>query len=387
VEVISTQSGESINLASIDGATMARVIVAFAAGESRKISVRVLRQQVDERKAGRHHGATRPLGYERKTRKDGTVAFVPKWSEVALIRKAMRSVIAGKSLADIAHEWTKQGVTHPAHSRSAGKDADVTVYPWSPTSIGHILHSHRNLGRLTNREGEDVGQGSWRAIVDRELFDQCNATIAQRRKRGTASPTRRRSLTGLMFCGGCGAKMTRGRSAKTEYYRCPGSSKDETYPCGKVGIVAPFIEDLVLAAVVERLSAHDFKLDDDQPDHSPRLAAIAARLDAIDATIRDAAKRTATAGRASLRALMLVTEQLDQEQSELIAERDALLAVSPSVAYHGNADRLLEEWRSGALTDDQRHEIVAAVLRRITIAPIGRGKWPAAKMAQRVTFG
>ena len=84
---------------------------------------------------------------------------------------------------------------------------------------------------------------------------------------------------------------------------------------------------------------------------------------------------------------MLVTEQLDEEQSQLIAERDALIAVSPTVAYHGNADGLLAEWQSGALTDDQKHEIIAAVLRRITIAPIGRGKWPIARMQQRVTFG
>ena len=297
VKVYSAQGGEGMDLSTIDGATVARVVVALANAESRKISARVLRQQAERRKEGEHHGATRPLGYER-IKEGKIVRFVPKEDEATLIRKAMNSIIAGKSLADIAHEWTVQGVEHPAHSRTAGKDAGVVVYPWSPTSIGHILHSHRNLGRLTNRDGDDVGQGSWPAIVDRELFEQCNATIAQRRKRGTATPTRRKSLTGLMFCGGCGAKMTRGRSAKTEYYRCPGSSKEETYPCGKVGIVAPWVEELVMNTVVERLSVHDFKLDDDQPDNSPRLAAINARLDAIDATIKDAAKRTATAGRA-----------------------------------------------------------------------------------------
>ncbi len=149
---------------------------------------------------------------------------------------------------------------------------------------------------------------------------------AEEARHGDAN--RRKSLTGLMFCGGCGAKMTEA-AARRPSITLPGSSKEETYPCGKVGIVAPWVEELVMNTVVERLSVHDFKLDDDQPDNSPRLAAINARLDAIDATIKDAAKRTATAGRAELRALMLVTEQLDEEQSQLIAERDALIASRP----------------------------------------------------------
>jgi hypothetical protein len=73
-------------------------------------------------------------------------------------------------------------------------------------------------------------------------------------------------------------------------------------------------------------------------------------------------------------------------QAKLIEQRDALLAASP-VTYSGNVDALLEDWRSGTLTADQRRGIIAAVLRKITVAHVGRGRWPIEKMTRRVTFG
>ena len=231
---------------------MARVAVAFSNGESWKISERVTRQQADRRAKGLHHGAARPLGYERV---DGR--FIPKSDEVAIITKAMQSVLGGMSLANIAAEWTRLGVEHPQHSRTAGPD--VVVYPWHAVSIGAILHSPRNIGRMTNARSEDVGDGEWPAIVSTELFAACNATIAQRRTRGTASPGARGMLTGLIHCGECGSRLRRGRNAHMHYYRCPGSSSPGA--CGKVGIKATFVEELTLAAVRERLSGHHFKLD------------------------------------------------------------------------------------------------------------------------------
>ena len=45
----------------------------------------------------------------------------------------------------------------------------------------------------------------------------------------------------------------------------------------------------------------------------------------------------------------------------------------------------MKDWDT--LTPDQRREIIRATLRRITIAPVGRGKWPVEVMRRRVTFG
>jgi DNA invertase Pin-like site-specific DNA recombinase len=381
VEVYSTQSGEGIDLSSIDGATMARVVVALASGESRKISARVLRQQADRRAKGLHHGATRPLGYERVEGR-----FVPKPDEAAVIKAAMHSILGGMSLADVAREWTRLHVAHPQPSRKTGE----MVYPWSATGVGLILHSPRNIGIITHR-GVEIGAGEWVGIVDRDLYDRCMATFRQRRKRGIA-PSRRGMLTGLIFCGECGEKMLRGRNARTQYYRCPGSGKAEANACGTVAITAQFVEDLTLAAVRERLSGKDFGLTETpRPQAVAKLHAIERQLRANDRKVesltREWVDKPGGAFSASVRAFRLATEGLGRIQAKLTEQRDALLAASPTITYTGNVDALLEDWRSDRLTADQRHEIIAAVLGRITVAHVGRGKWPIETMTRRVTFG
>lgn len=77
-------------------------------------------------------------------------------------------------------------------------------------------------------------------------------------------------------------------------------------------------------------------------------------------------------------------EILDAEQRALLAERDALLAVSP-LSIHGDVHELMRDWDT--LTADQQRAIIEAVLTRITVAHVGHGKWPVETMRRRVTFG
>ena len=333
VEVVSTHSGEGIDLSSIDGATMARVVVALASAETRKISARVLRQQADRRRKGLHHGATRPLGYKRVKVPNFGTNFVPKPDEAALINAAMHSVLGGMSLADIAREWTKLGVPHPHHSRKMMSTMDTISHV---LSLGgdqrrddpSIAEKHRNAH--ASRRGASL-RGMAADRYHRPVRRRCIATIRQRTKRGTAPP-RRGMLTGLMHCGVCGAKMHRGRSAKGGYYRCPADT------CGKVGIMAEFVDALTLAAVRERLGEHEFKFGEGQTVNSKALVAIEQRLNVIDRKVEELAigwadQRSSPASSSPARFAFLAARRLEDRRLKLLAERDAILAVSPAVHF------------------------------------------------------
>jgi hypothetical protein len=336
----------------------------------------VKRQQADRRAKGLHHGAARPLGYERVEGR-----FVPKLDEVALITKAMQSVLGGMSLANIAAEWTRLGIEHPQTSR---KDPTLTVYPWHAVSVGAILHSSRNIGRMTNARSEDVGAGEWPAIVPSELFEACNATIAQRRTRGTASPGARGMLTGLIHCGACGSRLRRGRNAHMQYYRCPGSSAPGA--CGTVGIKADFVEELTLDTLRERLRGHNFRAEEGDNGANARLLAIDRQIGRHERQIeRLTAEFVDSRGYTSqARVFHYASTQIEHTITKLRSERETLMAVSP-VSVYGDINALMQDW--DIMTADQQHTIIEAVLTRITVAHVGRGKWPVETMRRRVTFG
>jgi site-specific DNA recombinase len=369
--VVAVTGGE-VDLGTADGRMVARLLAAVGARESDGISGRIKRQQQQRREQGQPHGGvTRPFGY-RRANGDG---LVPDPEEAALLRTAMEDVIRGKSLEDIALEWTAAGV-RTAQGRSA---------VWQPTSVAVLLRNPRNIGMLTHR-GQIIRPGNWPPIVDRALWERCQATIAGRNRSGGAPP-RRGVLTHLLVCGRCGAMLNAGRNAKGRYYRCrTAADRTGATGCGQLSIAAEPVEAFVLGAVLERASGAQIESLIEASSNDAEVRAITDELGGLDAQLTDLADSFAAATGASAKVLLIATEGIERRQRQLRGRLDRLTTVTTAaaLAYAGKADALRADWEDGTLTTDQKHAIIAALVGKVTVLPVGRGNWTAGVGARLV---
>ncbi len=78
---------------------------------------------------------------------------------------------------------------------------------WGEQVIRQILLNPRNAG-LATYMGEVVGTGTWPAIIDEATWDATRVLLTDPSRRKTVNaPKRTRLLSGLVFCGVCGATV------------------------------------------------------------------------------------------------------------------------------------------------------------------------------------
>jgi len=97
----------------------------------------------------------------------------------------------------------------------------------------------------------------WPKIIDQETWLQVKAALAER-ARGSNNRMQR-WLTGILFCGRCGHRLTGalGPVGRPPVYRCAKA----TGGCGRLNIAAPASEDVVSRLVVAYLSRPDVLAD------------------------------------------------------------------------------------------------------------------------------
>lgn len=151
--------------------------------------------------AGMDAGGIKPFGYEALPTgpprvKDGeprlqlTGEIVPE--EAALIREAAQRLLDGDSIRAVLRDWSERGIRSPR-----GK-------AWTSPGFRHKLRNPRLIG-IHPETGE---RAAWKPILDRRTHKALVELYAD--------PTRLRSrrggrylLTGLLFCGVCGAPADR----------------------------------------------------------------------------------------------------------------------------------------------------------------------------------
>lgn len=128
--------------------------------------------------------------------------------------------------------------------------------PFQRDSVGGILRNPAYIGVV--RCGGREYQGAHEPLIDRDLWDRCQAIRERRtRQRGGRVPVRGAGglLSELAFCGLCGARLrwwASGEGASRQgYYRCARHVAYGREACGAPMIQARRIEPLVLAVVRE----------------------------------------------------------------------------------------------------------------------------------------
>jgi site-specific DNA recombinase len=213
------------------GKLMTGVMASLAEFESNVIGERTRSGKAAAARAGRPNGGPRRFGFDQR---DGVL--IPRPSEIAVVERILREVIAGRSQTEIA-----VGLNADGHKTARGKR-------WNQPQISQLLADPIWVGDLRNREGV---HHVYEPFVPVELWEAAQKTL-----RGPDGPRAgRRSQrfllgNGLLRCGQCGSAMIVRRDRKDygyyEAYLCYGRTSGQT-DCTQVAVQRAPVDSAVLA--------------------------------------------------------------------------------------------------------------------------------------------
>jgi DNA invertase Pin-like site-specific DNA recombinase len=222
-KVFLTSVTEPIDSSNELGVAIVRILVTFAGLESSNKSVRLTAKLRENAERGIGPGGPRPFGWTQDRRR-----VIP--AEADKIREAAQRLLAGESLHAVATDWNEAGHRTPVGA------------PWHVASLRRTLVADRLVGDRTYY-GTVVKRDAWPAILDRATAASLKLLMADPRR---PTLTRRITypLTGLLWCGACGAMLhgrTGRRPGREKVYRdyvCPRPPMG----CSGVGISAGALE-------------------------------------------------------------------------------------------------------------------------------------------------
>lgn len=217
---------ESIDTSTPYGRAMIGILSAFAQLERENIYLRTRMGMVERVRQGYWMGGGGvPFGYDY----DPAAGILVPNADAPRVRQMYELYLKGWSPRRIA------GLLGLKHDRQ----------------VTQILTRKSNIG-LIPYKGEEY-QGRHQPIVSQELFYLVQDKLKERGRKCRASPDSGHLLTGLVYCGCCGARMRYIRWGKGGYkLRCYGQDPSKTYmagekPCDAPAVWAQELEDAVLA--------------------------------------------------------------------------------------------------------------------------------------------
>lgn len=348
VQLATCTSGD-YDLANPDGRLMARIVGSVARKESEDKSRRLRRKHQELAEGGAiSGGGRRPFGYEADR-------LTIREEEAVLVREATERILAGESLRGVVLDWSRRQIP------------TVTGAPWSPTTLKRLLTSGRIAGQRTHH-GAVTASAAWPAIITPKEAERLQVILGGPRTRdGKVVTPRSYLLSGMVTCGACGARMTaRPVKRKGNLYRRYACAVDRG-GCGRVGIGAGPLEDLVAEAVLQQLD-------------SPEMAA--ARGQADDDSVAEL--RSAVAEDRAALAELTQARYVDRiiGHGEFAAARSRLedrlefleaeMARRSAGSSHwvGQGATLRSTW--AGLDLDRRRAVVSTVVEQVSIAPTTR---------------
>jgi site-specific DNA recombinase len=352
---LGTVTGE-YDLATASGRLHFRIRGAIARHESEHKAERVALWHDQRAEAGAWHGGRAPFGY-----RHGPDGLEVDQTQAAEIRYAYARILQGASRAAVCREWRERGVMRSAGGRPIGV-----------TQLGKLLCSPHLAGIRVHRD--ERRPGAWPAIVS-EAEQEAVAAILDDGAFHQRHAVRA-LLSPLLFCGrdGCGkpmrgAPVTGRGGVRKPGYRCHAQAGG----CGRVHRLAKpidhFVRDAVISALAGRALERE-RAERRQAAGSGRLASIRAELEADRARLgrlRDQLADGVIDPPDFAHARRRIEARIEQARRQLAATvTDRALAGLPSTKQGLKA--AWEGW-----SDDRRREVIAAVVERIEVLPVGRG--------------
>ncbi|MCP4913233.1 MAG: recombinase family protein [Oligoflexia bacterium] len=194
-------------------------IANFSQFERRQVSERVKANMLSRSKRGLFNGGAIPLGYMRDDNRKGHLLIHNESAKI--VKESFKTFLKEGSLASAAKSLNDRGIRVP--KKRIGK---ARVGHFTNTSLYRILTNKKYIGIKTYSEnGKDLEtKACWDAIVSNEDFNRTQV-ILKKNYRSLKSKMKNRypyQLTGLLFCGKCGTKLSgksaNGNSGKVPYY-------------------------------------------------------------------------------------------------------------------------------------------------------------------------
>jgi site-specific DNA recombinase len=233
--ILKTVRGGEFDMGTPLGRMIARILASVATGEGEVKADRWKRSVRQRREAGAMPGSgPRMKGWTR----DGTL--LP--DEAAEIRWMAQQIIDGASQTALSRAARDRGIRSTAGN------------VMTKQSIRRLLLNPRLAG-YSVLKGDIVGNGTWEPILDVDTWETVRSLLTASAARPT--PPRVASLSGLIWCGGCGARMATGsrttkRGGLSRTYRCTHDAAGNG--CMKVAMTAGVVEEVVEAYARERLA-------------------------------------------------------------------------------------------------------------------------------------
>lgn len=243
--------------------------------------------------SGEYCGGDAPYGYKRSTDEKGNPATVPDVLTAPYVVKIFEKLLAGQSYLGISREFNEMLLTPPRLYARTGKlflnSLQEAETHWCASTIKRIAENRHYLGNtythktrtslLTSEKNTILDKSEWNlyentheALISEEVFEKVQEIIQVKQKNAVPKKDLSQIVThgkqdnkyiGIIFCGECGAKMTRRYSRKEKngilyyhyYYICGNYatvSKD-SYSCNRWK--EEVIDELVYHAILKQLKA------------------------------------------------------------------------------------------------------------------------------------
>lgn len=205
---------------------------------ARDISKKVRFSMDGKRHAGKFIGAFAPFGYKKSEEDRNKLVVDPEAAEV--VKRIYRLYTEGNGIARIADILNKEEVAAPSLYKKQRisktyKHGTGRNFLWSHETIAKILDNPTYAGNMTQNRYRKVSykvqklktleksewitvNGTHEAIISQEEFDAVQQLRAIRgiQSVGGSSQSQGHLLSGLLFCGDCGQKMTFSRAASNK---------------------------------------------------------------------------------------------------------------------------------------------------------------------------
>lgn len=354
-----------INLATADGRTMARVMVAFANKASADTGRRVRRKQQQLAMEGQLvHAGRVPFGWQA----DGKTADTAAKKEIL---HAHERLLAGDKLGRIRDDWEERDIVpRDPKGQRHGKDKEITRLTHS--TVRRILTNPALAGLklyrgeiLTDDSGAPV-KGAWEAICTADDLEAVQGVLDSRQRSWQPSGLTY-LLSGIARCGKCtqpmrGQYVKNGKSGRRAIYACDSGSARKG--CGGVARVADPVDKLVIGLVLEDQARQRVRAEE-----LPEPWAGEAELGEVMADITELTEAV-KAKRISMSVMLSLMPDLESRRDRLLRERRTALAEQAQTTFLTVADE--DEFL--AMNLDRQRALILRSIRAVVIHPAGRGR-------------
>lgn len=407
--VVVKSATEPIDTSQPIGRFIFQMLGAFAELDRETILDNTTRGRARGARQGRWYGVV-PTGYSVHDGKliPNESEILPGLSEAELVRDIYRRIADGASSVKVADYFSALGVAR--FRRYVKHDGRETVVEGAP---GWPAKRVSELVRNTTYKGVHVYKGTHGdierdvpALVSVDLWNRANAQLTQNRLRASRNAKQTYLLRSLVRCGACGVAYI-GMSRKGyRYYRCgyatPGHRATPGDRCRSKLLNADALERAVWTDCERFLRDPGEALDEARrqlqariettPDLEPTRRALLTQLAGKDRERGD----VLTLLRRGAITIDEAEQQLDavaREQDAVRAELDDLHA--QQAVYDADArqirtaEELLADLRArvdAGLDDAMRQAVVHALVRRVVIHTLNRGRPREAKVVAEYAF-